>query len=112
MRGEVIAGEAEGADPDLGSEVDDREGVEDGAAVAASEGSVGEGWGGGREGLERGVEGGDGDDGVGGVVFRARDDVPGHPNAVLGLEVEEFCHGLGRRERERGVFSYQTSGVS
>lgn len=41
VRGEVVALEAEWADPDLGGEVDDAEGVEDGAARAAAQRSVG-----------------------------------------------------------------------
>lgn len=38
--GEVVALEAEGADPDVGGEVDAAEGVEDGRARLAAEGRV------------------------------------------------------------------------
>lgn len=36
VRGEVVALKAQGADPDLGGEIDDGEGVKDGAAGAAA----------------------------------------------------------------------------
>ena len=85
--------EAEGADPDLGGEIDDAEGVEDGAARAAAERGVGE-EGRGGEVPERSVDGGDGDDGVGGFLLGAGDHVPGHADAVLGLQIQEFGHGL------------------
>lgn len=106
--GEVVALEAEGADPDLGSEVDGGEGIEDGAADAAAEGGVGEDGGG--DGFEGGVDGGDGDDGGGGVGFGAGDDVPGEADAVLGFEIGEGRHGetltltliLGEEEGEGG----------
>ncbi|KAB2627736.1 transport protein SEC23-like [Pyrus ussuriensis x Pyrus communis] len=39
---EVVAGEAEKPDPDLGGVIDGGEGVEDGAPSAAAEGGVGE----------------------------------------------------------------------
>lgn len=95
--GEVVALEAERADPDLGGEVDDREGVEDRPAVAAAERGVGEDGHGG-EGTERGVDGGDGDDAAGGLLPRAGHDVPRHADAVLGLQVQELRHrGGGRR---------------
>lgn len=45
--GEVVAVEAEGADPDFGGEVDDGEGVEYGSAIAAAERGVREERGGG-----------------------------------------------------------------
>lgn len=36
-------------------------------------------------------------------MFCAWYDVPGHPDAVLGLQVEEFCHGWGlERGRDGG----------
>lgn len=41
MGREVIALEAEGADPNLGSKIHDGEGVEDRAAIAATERSIG-----------------------------------------------------------------------
>lgn len=41
MGREVIALEAEGADPNLGREIHNREGVENRAAVAAAEWSIG-----------------------------------------------------------------------
>lgn len=84
MRRELVTVEAEGADPDLGDEIDDGEGVKDGAAVAAAERSVGEsGCGGG--GAERGVYGGDRDDAVSGVGFGPRYHVPRHADRVLSL---------------------------
>ena len=43
VRGEMVALEAEGADPDLGGEVDAGEGVEGGGAGFASEWGVREG---------------------------------------------------------------------
>jgi len=92
VRGEVVALEAEGADPDLGGEVDDAEGVEDGAARAAPERGVVEDRHRG-EVLYRSVDGGDGDDGVLGVLLRAGDHVPRHSNAVLGFEIQKFGHG-------------------
>lgn len=47
VRGEVIPVETEGADPDLSGVIDDRKRVEDGSAIAATEGGVGEERGGG-----------------------------------------------------------------
>jgi len=59
----VVALEAEGADPDLGGEVDDAEGIENGAARAASERRVIEDWHGG-ELLYGSVDNGDRNDAV------------------------------------------------
>lgn len=56
----MVAGEAEGADPDLGGEVDDGKGVEDGTAGTASERGVSEErkvW----DGFQGSVDGGDWD---------------------------------------------------
>lgn len=57
MGREVVALEAEGADPELGGKVNDSEGVEDGSACAASERSVWKDWHG-WEKFERSVDGG------------------------------------------------------
>lgn len=94
MRREVVALEAERADPDLGGEIDDGEGVEDGSAGAAAERGVGEEGRGraGGEGFERGVDGGDGDDAVVGFLLGAWDYIPWHSDAILGLEFHEFRH--------------------
>lgn len=81
---EVIALEAERADPDLGNEVDDGEGVEDGAASTASERGVREEcevW----EGFDRSVDGGDRDYAVDCFLLCSRDHVPCHSDSVLGF---------------------------
>lgn len=75
----MVSLETDGADPDLGGEIDAREGVESGGAGAAAEGSVG-------DGLDvavvadRGDAGRDGDDALAGFDFVARPDVPRHPD--------------------------------
>lgn len=89
---EVVALVADGAQPDLGVVVDDAKGVEDGSAGAASERGVGEELEGGDR-VERGVDGGDGDDAVRRLLLGAGDHVPRHPHAVLGLELREVRHG-------------------
>lgn len=71
VRWEVIALEAEGADPDLGREIDDRKWVKHGAASAATEGSVGKDRHVG-EGLDWGIDGGDRDHTVAGLLLGAR----------------------------------------
>ena len=81
---EVVALEAERADPDLGGEVDDGEGVEDRATCAAAERGVRE-EGDVRERSDRRVDGGDWDDAVGGFLLRAWDHVPWHSDSVLGF---------------------------
>lgn len=43
--------------------------------------------------MERGVDGGDGDDAVRRLLLGAGDHVPRHPHAVLGLELREVRHG-------------------
>lgn len=95
VRREVVALEADGADPDLGGEIDAREGVESGGAGAAAEGSVG-------DGLDvavvadRGDAGGDGDDALAGFDFVAGPDVPRHPDGVDSFRIEalHLCHDL------------------
>uniref|UniRef100_A0A251V0S7 Uncharacterized protein n=1 Tax=Helianthus annuus TaxID=4232 RepID=A0A251V0S7_HELAN len=37
--------------------------------------------------------GGDGDDALGGFLFGSRDDVPWHPDGVLGFQIQKFRHG-------------------
>lgn len=91
VRGEVVAVEAEGADPDLGDEVDHAEGVEDGAARATAKRGV-------REDGHRGkvlygsVDCRHRNDGVRGLLLGAGDHVPRHAHAVLGFEIYEFRH--------------------
>lgn len=58
----MIAMQTKRADPDLGGIINNRKGVEHGSAVAATERRVGEERRRRREGLERSVDGGDGDD--------------------------------------------------
>lgn len=94
VRGEVVALEAERADPDLGGEIGVAEGVEDGSAGAAAEGGVRNE---GRrlrrgERLERGVDCRDGDDAVVGFLLRAWKYVPWHANSIYGFDLYEFRH--------------------
>lgn len=81
---EVVALVAEGADPDLGGEVDPGEGVEDGGAGLAAERRVGE-----RGDVGVGAEGGDAggkrDHALAGLDLRARPHVPAHADAVDAL---------------------------
>ena len=98
VRRERVPLEAERADPDLGGEIDAGEGVEDGDAGAALEGSVGEG----RDvgvAADRGDGGGEGDDALAGFDLGARPDVPGHANSVhaFGIHVRHLCHQIGNR---------------
>ena len=70
------------ADPDLGGEVDDGEGVEDGATYAVAErreeGDV-------RKRSDRRVDGGDWDDAIRGFLLRAWDHIPWHSDSVVGF---------------------------
>ncbi|RWW07863.1 hypothetical protein GW17_00028730, partial [Ensete ventricosum] len=82
VRGEVVAGEAEGADPDLGEEVDAGKGVEDRAArrLAAERGVREDDEEGG--GTDRGDGGGDGDDALARLHLGPGPRVPGHADAI------------------------------
>ncbi|RWV86489.1 hypothetical protein GW17_00051610, partial [Ensete ventricosum] len=87
VRGEVVAGEAEGADPDLGGEVDAGKGVEDGRARRfAAERGVGEDDKGGG-GADRGDGGGDGDHALARLHLGSGPRVPGHADAVWAVGV-------------------------
>lgn len=93
---EVVALVAEGADPDLGGEVDPGEGVEDGGAGLAAERRVGE-----RGDVGVGAEGGDAggkrDHALAGLDLRARPHVPAHADAVdaFGIHARHLRrHGL------------------
>ena len=81
---EAVALEAERADPDLGGEVDDGEGVEDGATCAAAKRGVRE-EGDVRERSDRRVDGRDWDDAIQGFLLHAWDHVPWHLDSVLGF---------------------------
>lgn len=87
MRREVVALETEAADPYLvgGGEIDDRERIDYGSAVAATKRGIREKRRGSGEGLQGGVYGGDRDGAVSGVGFRSREDVPRHADGVLRL---------------------------
>lgn len=87
----MVALEAEGAYPDLGGEVDDGEGVEDGAAGAAAERGVGEDGDVG-EGLDRSVDRRHRDDAARRLLLCPRQHVPRHSYAVLHFQVHEFRH--------------------
>lgn len=78
----MIALKAKGTYPDLGSEIDDAKGIEDGAACSATQGRVRK-YGHTGEMLDRSVDGGDRDDAVDGFLLSAWDHIPGHSNAVL-----------------------------
>ena len=84
VRREVVALEAERADPDLGGKVNDGKGVEDGATCAASKREVRE-EGDVRERFDWRVDGGDWDEAVRGFLLCARDHVPWHSDFVLGF---------------------------
>lgn len=101
VRREVVALEAEGADPDLGGEVDATEGVEDGGAGLAAERGVREG-GDLRVGADRGDHGGEWDHALAGLNLRAWPRVPRHPDAVdaLGIGARHLRHPERERERE------------
>lgn len=77
----MVALEAEGADPNLGNVINDREGVEDGAAHAAAKGSVRQNrvW----NGLERGIDGCRRDDTAHSLLLCAGEDVPSHSHPIL-----------------------------
>ena len=81
---EAVALEAERVDPDLGGEVDDGEGVEDGATCAAAERGVRE-EGDVQERSDRRVDGRDWDDAIQGFLLHAWDHVPWHLDSVLGF---------------------------
>lgn len=105
---EVVALVAEGADPDLGGEVDAGVGVEDGGAGLAAERRVGE-RGDVRVGVERGDAGGERDHALAGLHFRARPHVPAHADAVdaFGIHARHLRrHGF----RGRG-FRYRSNAV-
>lgn len=82
MLGEVVALEAEGADPNLGNVINNAEGVEDGAAHAAAKGRVGQDWGA-WDRLERGIDGSSRDDTAQGLLLCAWEDVPSHSHPIL-----------------------------
>lgn len=90
---EMVALEAEGADPDLGGEVHAREGVEDGGAGLAPERRVGE-----RGDLtvvpDRRDADGEWDHALAGLDLGARPCVPRHPYSVdpLGIRVRHLRH--------------------
>ena len=106
--GEVVALEAEGADPDVGAEVDAAEGAEHGGAGLAPERRVGER----RDvgvGADRGDRGREWDHALAGLDLGAGPRVPRHAHAVdaLRIALSHLRHrvlGLGiahSRERER-----------
>lgn len=103
---EVVALVAEGADPDLGGEVDAGVGVEDGGAGLAAERRVGE-RGDVRVGAERGDAGGERDHALAGLHLRARPHVPAHADAVhaFGIHARHLrrhgFRGRGFRYRSR-----------
>lgn len=82
MWGEVVALEAEGTDPNLGTVINNGEGVEDGAAHAAAKGSVGQNWGV-WNGPERGIYGCSRDDTAHSLLLCAWEDVPSHSHPIL-----------------------------
>lgn len=82
MSREMVALEAEGADPKLRSEIHNRKWVKHRATGSASERRVWQHWQL-REGLDWSVNCRDGDDAVCCLLLRPRNHVPGHPDAVL-----------------------------
>ena len=94
VRGKVIAVVAEGADPDLGGEVDAREGVEDGGAGLAAERRVGKRGGNARVGAEEGDGCGEGDDALARLHLGARPQVPRHSHTVhaFGIRLSHLRH--------------------
>ncbi|KAF2312542.1 hypothetical protein GH714_035014 [Hevea brasiliensis] len=88
VRWEVVALEAEGADPDLGGKINDGERVKHGAASTATEGRVRED-GRVRKGFDRSVNGGDGDHTVAGLLLGAWEHIPRHSHAVLSFQLYE-----------------------
>ena len=101
VRRERVALEAERADPDLGGEIDAGEGVEDGDAGSAFEGSVRE-----RRDVgvatDRGDGGGERDHALAGFDLGARPHVPGHANSVHAFGIH-LCHQIGNRIVEFGI---------
>ena len=87
VRGKVVAVEAEGADPDLGGEVDAREGVEDGGAGLAAERRVGERGGNVWVGTEEGNGCGEGYDALARLHLGARPQVPRHAHSVHAFRI-------------------------
>lgn len=100
MRREVVPGEAERADPDLGGEVDAREGIEEGrAGRLAAERRVWQrrrGRGGGVRDARGRDSGGERHDAATGLDLGARPGVPGEADGVGAVRVG------GRRGRRRG----------
>jgi len=92
VRGKVVAVVAEGADPDLGGEVDAREGVEDGGAGLAAERRVGERGGNVGVGAEEGDGCSEGDDALARLHLGARPQVPRHSHTVnaFGIRVSHL----------------------
>jgi len=93
MRGKVVALVAEGADPDLGSEVDAREGVEGGGAGLAAERGVLEA-GDVRVGADEGDGGCQRDDALARFHLGAGPHVPRHAHSVnsLGIWARHLRH--------------------
>jgi len=93
VRGEVVALVAEGADPDLGGEVDAGEGVEGGGAGFAAERGVLEA-GDVRVGTDEGDGGGERDDALAGFDLGAGPHVPRHAHSVdtLGIWARHLRH--------------------
>lgn len=81
VRREMVALVAEGADPDLGVEVDAREGVEDGGAGLAPQRRVGE-RGDVRVAPDRSDAGGEWDHALAGLDLGAWPDIPRHAHSV------------------------------
>lgn len=82
----MVALEAEGADPELGSEIHYRERVENRATGPTAERRVWQNWQL-RKALDWSVNSRDGDNAVGGLLLRPRHHVPGHPDAVLRFQI-------------------------
>lgn len=101
---EVVAGEAERADPDLGSEVDAGEGVEEGRAGGlAAERRVRERRRGERLGrADRGDRGGERHDAAARLHLGARPGVPGEADGVGAVRVRGGRHGRGGIGRHGG----------
>ncbi|RDX67816.1 hypothetical protein CR513_53262, partial [Mucuna pruriens] len=87
VRGEVVAIVAEGADPDLGGEVNAREGIEDRRAGSAAERGVRECGRDVRVVTDEGDGGGQGNHALARLHFRARPQVPRHAHAVHAFRI-------------------------